>query len=394
MNKTPIRTNTRYRHVKERLLQDLLAIHAADGEEGLLTQTQLQERYGVSRPTISKALNELAAEGVIVRGTGRGSYIPAGSVPSGGHKGTSPSADVIGFVAPSFAIDISQQVCFGLSRMARRRGFQVIMAAGETMTEEKKAVLGLVAAGARGLVIYPFARADWDDAPEYLGKDDLGVPYVLVDTGVPDQGPVHVEFDNARAAYEMTCRLIANGHRRIATIINMEGYRHPGLNARSQGYSEALRDSGIPYDHSLIMTAPPHLNQSSTVDILNNLLTLPEPPTAIIAMHEAKAIEITEELIKRGIRVPETIVVAGFDLTIVSSHFQPAFPTTAPDFGKLGEVACQKLLESLDSGEPLRPAHYILSVPVEFREPSPPFDRSNGENQPDPAVLIPETVSA
>src|SRR5438105_13632653 len=62
-----------YRRVKERIRSDLM--EATGGLERLPAERELEARYGVSRPTIRKALGELTAEGLLHRSPGSGSFV-------------------------------------------------------------------------------------------------------------------------------------------------------------------------------------------------------------------------------------------------------------------------------------------------------------------------------
>ena len=195
---------------------------------------------------------------------------------------------------------------------------------------------------------------------------NLGVPVVLLDTCTPAQGHAQIVFDNRRAGADMTRWLQAHGHRRIGLILYREEVHHPALEARYQGYQDALRDAGRALDSDLVRRVPPAEQHAALEAALTDLLALPEPPTAMIASNDLMAVEIIEILSSRGVPVPAGVAVAGFDNLAVARRYRPAFPTTAPDFEQMGEIACQTLLDSLAAGT--RPVQtYILSVPLLIR---------------------------
>jgi len=80
---------------------------------------------------------------------------------------------------------------------------------------------------------------------------------------------------------------------------------------------------------------------------------------------------IIRALQKMGVSVPEQVRVVGFDDLETSRFFQPAFPTSQPDFARLGEIAVEVLDEWLNRRQST-PRTYILSVPVLWREPRAP----------------------
>ena len=368
-----MKTDPLYLQVKQSLIADLPLWQMEDGSGRLPTLNELQPRYRASRPTISKALAALAAEGLLVKEAGRGTFALAPTPPAAAP--TMPSRLTIGYLAP-LAADLPQTAFRGIDRIARRRDCRVLMAgSGSDVEQEEAAVREMIAAGASGLILYPALRRD--QTPDYLQDADLGVPLVLIDMCCPEQGHMQVVFDNKRAGYQMTQRLLAQGHRRIALIQEDLELYHPPLEARLKGFGNALRDAGLSLDDALIRTVNLQALDTSLpirpVDlaamlepVIDGLLALPEPPSAVIACDDIMAIELIELLKRRGVRVPEEMAVTGFDNRADARHFQPAFPTTQPDFELMGEVACEALLERLDTGvSPMQ--NYLLPAPLLIR---------------------------
>ena len=93
---------------------------------------------------------------------------------------------------------------------------------------------------------------------------------------------------------------------------------------------------------------------------------MPEPPDEIIACNDIMAMDLIERLSDRGVRIPNDICIAGFDNSLASHRFKPAFVTTAPDFENLGVIAYETLLDGLEAGS-LPPQVYILPAPLLVR---------------------------
>ncbi len=251
---------------------------------------------------------------------------------------------------------------------------------GGSVAHEHEAVLELIAAGVRGLILYPALRPS--DAPDFLCSEALGVPVVLIDVCRPEQGHTQVVFDNKRACTQMTRWLLGQGHRHIALIGEDAGLGHPTLDAREDGYREALGEQGMTVDEGLLWRIPLQaLGERLPVQprdlapllepVVESLLGLREPPSAVIACDDIMAIELIELLSGRGVRVPEAVTVVGFDNRVASRHYRPAFPTTQPDFETMGEVACEALLDDLQADLQSRAVavrRYILPAPLLVRQ--------------------------
>ncbi|BDI34560.1 putative transcription regulator [Capsulimonas corticalis] len=358
-----MRSEPLYLRLKEQIREDLLAGRARGEGDRLATLNELQIQYDASRPTISKALTALAAEGLLVKEAGRGTFALA---PASARDANPPRLS-IGFIAPLTRAELPQNAFRGIDLIAHRRSARVLMAsAGDSVEHERVAAHDLAASGVRGLIIYPTVRQGRTQEGDYLVHEDLGVPVVLIDTCTPEQGHAQVRFDNKRAGFQMTQWLLEQGHKRIGVITYREEAHHPSLEARYKGYREALQERGVAYDPALVQRIPPGAQAVRLEAVIDEMLALASPPTAIVAAYDPLAVEVIQYLAQRGVSVPDQITVVGFDNNTQSRHFQPAFSTTAPDFEAMGEIACEMLLDAIESGQ--SPSQtYILPVPLLVR---------------------------
>ena len=349
------------------------------------TESQLQERYNVSRPTISKALTSLVAEGVLARVPGHRGFVvvspetkPREAILRIGHVAVA-SSTVSGVPTLDPRMQRREE---GIRRVAERRNCRVLSGmSGLSVAGERAAVADLLSAGVQGLIISPLPRSPEEAQSDYLLHEDLGVPVVLA--GMVPQGNPHtsVEFDHWQTGYDITTRLLSQGHTRIGILTRSNEVYYEPLRERLQGYQDAHHDHSLSVDPSLVLALPPTLSPArrstclhTTLDtLLDRWLTLPEPPTALLALEDLVAIELIELLQQQGIRVPEDMAVFGFGNLEIGQHFRPAFPTTAPDFLRMGELACTVLLNRMASGK-LPPRTYVLPVPLLLRSTPSPSD--------------------
>ena len=101
-----------------RVFQELLAKiasgrYAASGK--LPSEAQLGERFGVSRPTVGRALKDLQAQGLIERRAGSGTFLDPGSAPAR----EKPSCE-LGLLIPRLGTtEIFEVICGELAGLAR-----------------------------------------------------------------------------------------------------------------------------------------------------------------------------------------------------------------------------------------------------------------------------------
>ncbi len=375
-----------YLQVKERIRKEFtvpadIALDDESRTARLPTLEELQLRIQVSRPTISKALAALAAEGFLIKEKGRGTFALAnyGIAPNNSSQ-QSVQAPTVGFIAPLFGAELPQRTLAGIDRIAYRRGYRVVMAgSGDNVVRERATAHEMIARGVSGLIIYPTIRKGKAAFNDYLCDDaqrkdevsEFDVPVVLVDTATPSQGHAQVLFDNRRAGYQVVKWLIEQERNRVGIILYSESTNHPSLEDRLQGYRSALVDAGIGLrPEYIIRVEPPGVGRqvAGAVEQFLNL-SLDCRPQAIIAADDIMAIAVIKELAAREISVPQDMHVFGFDNRLEARHFEPSFPTTSPDFESLGEVACDMLIDGIETGlSKLNPRTYIISVPLLVRD--------------------------
>ena len=86
----------------------------------LPSEAQLVERFGVSRPTVARALRDLQAEGLIERRAGSGTFVR-------GDSPTSTQTRVLGLLVPERGTtEIFEAICGELGALARVHGFGLL----------------------------------------------------------------------------------------------------------------------------------------------------------------------------------------------------------------------------------------------------------------------------
>jgi LacI family transcriptional regulator len=149
---------------------------------------------------------------------------------------------------------------------------------------------------------------------------------------------------NWQGAYDATEYLIKLGHMRIGFVT---GSQDLGCAVdRLAGYRAALRTYHIPEDPLLIYEGT--FFQPDGYAGASAFLDLPNPPTAIFASNDVMAMGAMDAVRNRGIRIPDSISVIGFDDIPQASLVRPALATVQQPLEKMGRVATQMLLDLLE----------------------------------------------
>ncbi len=131
---------------------------------------------------------------------------------------------------------------------------------------------------------------------------EAGVPVVLVNRAIPARSLDNVRWDNRGGIIAAVDHLVELGHRRIAHLV---GPAHrQSTNDRIAGYRDALYESGIDYDASLVARAGYDDDPETWAEAALGLLQVPDAPTAIIAADDIVAGMVMRSLAICGIRHP------------------------------------------------------------------------------------------
>jgi AraC-like DNA-binding protein len=196
---------------------------------------------------------------------------------------------------------------------------------------------------------------------------EKGKPVVLLERLPSDDREFDwVGVDNVISARQIVEHLIGMGHRSIAHVTTYE--KVSSVQDRLKGYCQALKAAGLPNRPELIV---PHGNDQRGITVpiatLRALFDLPDPPTAIFAIHDWAAFLTMVSLHLMGIRVPEEVVVAGFDGIERYRQDRPLLTTAEIPFERMGRQAARLVLDRLQNRRWNSVRHVSLEAPLRAR---------------------------
>ncbi|MFD7425699.1 LacI family DNA-binding transcriptional regulator [Streptomyces sp. NPDC059818] len=197
---------------------------------------------------------------------------------------------------------------------------------------------------------------------------ESSVPLVLIDpVNVPDDFVPSIGATNFSGGMAATEHLLSLGHRRIGMI----GGRPDAQcsQARVAGHLAALASAGIASDPALLRNG--FFRFDPSLRAAQELLDLPEPPTAIFAASDGQALGVVEAARTRGLRVPQDVSVVGFDDALASQYTSPPLTTVRQPFADMGRAAVRALLR-LAAGQPLDSHRVELATGLIVRESTSP----------------------
>ena len=227
----------------------------------------------------------------------------------------------------------------GIETTLAEHGQALLLQVVPDQESERRNYETLAASGRVDGVFLTDLRVD-DPRPALL--ESLGLPSVVIAPApIECRWPV-VAVDDRPGIVAAVEHLVALGHRRIAHVAGPMEFVHS--RSRQQAWADTLAASGLEESPCVWSDFSPSGGAHATQELLD----LPEPPTAIVYANDLMAIAGTSAAQARGLHVPDDLSVTGFDDTAISGYLRPPLTTVRTDAVAWGRAAAQCLLQLVD----------------------------------------------
>lgn len=170
--------------------------------------------------------------------------------------------------------------------------------------------------------------------------ESTGTPFVRLAPGSSKPEEFSVSTNDRDISAEMTRHLIDLGHRRIAFI---RGHKqHKAVTQRLKGYQDALREHRLEVDETLVESGDNSIGSGEAC--AERLLSLTPRPTAIFAANDDMAAGVLRVALKRGLKVPEDLSIAGCDDIALCRQLYPTLTTIRQPLAAMAERAASMLI--------------------------------------------------
>ncbi|HMI64005.1 MAG TPA: LacI family DNA-binding transcriptional regulator [Puia sp.] len=252
------------------------------------------------------------------------------------------STMTIGVMASELNAGITTSVLAGIERVANEAGYGIIItdSAQSPMKETANAanlfqrrVDGVIASIAPGT----------DNLDHFRHFSEKKIPVIFLDRAARLADSTSVLIDNALCGYMATKHLIDQGCRRIAHITS--DIQHVIFSQRYNGYLDALKESKIVYDISLLLIAAP--TEEASEAAAKQILSLDPLPDGVFVTDDFAAAVLIRAFLEKGIRVPQDIAVVGFNNDVIGRLIKPTLSTVNYPGKEVGETAARILIDRL-----------------------------------------------
>ncbi len=249
---------------------------------------------------------------------------------------------LIALIVPTLNDYFYVQVLRGILKGTYGRGYKIIVFETHEQGEiEAEICFSLLKAGVDGLLIAPSKTTR--DANSLKALKQNGLPFVFFDRILGDIDADRVLEDDFRGAYQAVSHLIARGCKQIAMFSSSQQWIW--AQKRQLGYIQSLQDHHITVNRKLIVEVD---GMAEIKQLVNDLISR-YAIDGMFACHDIMAIELMDELKKKGFLIPENVAVCGFGNDPSGRFVSPALTTVDRNGLKMGKIAVDLLMERIQN---------------------------------------------
>jgi LacI family transcriptional regulator len=306
---------------------------------GTPTLRDVASAAGVSTASVSRALTrpELVAEAsreAILSVARELGYIPNAAARTLSGRGSK----MVGAVFGNLDDPVAGRAIDALMARLEEDGWALMLATARDGVEASVRMRELVARGCDGLAFFD-VDVPADPAAPFPVRP---VPCACIDQEAPGEAMHTIGFDRGRALALGARYLRELGHRRIGLFglghARLVGAVHDALAGTDVTLIDAAAESGI-------------RGSSAVRDMLEMVLAMPDPPTALVCGSDVLAAAILRECALQGVLVPGRLSLVGFGDTDLARHTRPGLTTLRVPAHEAGIAAAEFLLAAM-AGEP------------------------------------------
>ena len=188
-------------------------------------------------------------------------------------------------------------------------------------------------------------------------------PLVISYAFTEQPGISSVEFDDMKAACDMTTALIKSGHKKIAVIAGTKTNIH--TTRRLEGFKKAMQENNLSVQEADIKYG--NWDAESGYENAKTLLEGSEY-TAVFCFNDLMAAGVYDYLYEKKLVPGKDISVAGFDNRTVSRFLKPALTTVEIPLVEIGRKSAELLLNQINNPDEFKPQQYFVQCGIIERD--------------------------
>lgn len=253
---------------------------------------------------------------------------------------------LIGVIIPKISSESIGKVVEGILSVLNQHGYQILLA--DTQNNPKKELEYLETFKSRqvdGIII--LGTVYTNEHKKILKK--VKVPIVIIGQNWPEY---HCVFhDDYNASYNLTQLFIDKGKKNLGFVGVSTQDKSVGKQ-RYEGFVNAVSDANLQTLKNQYVVS--EFNMDSGYEKVQELLEINPNLDGIICATDSIAIGAISYLKEKGIKIPETMFIAGFGGSRLSSVPTPTLTTVRFDYEESGRIAATVMMEIQEKNKKMR----------------------------------------
>lgn len=305
----------------------------------MVTIKEVAEEAGVSVATVSRVINQngYVSEETLKKVKGvieKLNYKPNSIARSLYHK----ISNMIGLIVPDITNPFFPELARAVEDVAMMYGFRVVLCNSDQEPEKEMKYIDLFKEKyVDGIIIATQSH-------ESQFYSDLNIPIVALDR-VGDTSIPSVVSNNYNGAKKLTELLLQKGVKNIAHIRGPKNIS--SSEARYQGFVDAVEGKSVNYT---ISEADFQLKDAERK--AEQFFETHTGVDGIFCSNDTIAAGFLKVALKKGIKVPEELQIAGFDGSFFGEFIYPELTTVSQPIYDMGAVAARLLIKIIQGNKP------------------------------------------
>ncbi|MEP4546112.1 MAG: gluconate operon transcriptional repressor GntR [Saccharospirillum sp.] len=300
------------------------------------TLQDIADRVGATKMTVSRCLRTPDAVSENLRQRIFAAAEELGYIPNRGPDMLSRSTSrAIGVLLPSLTNQVFADVIMGIEKVTEPAGYHLMMSHyGYSIETEERSLASLLSYNVDGVILSESQHTQ----RTIRMLDTAGIPAVEIMDSRTRPFQQAVGFDNVEASYDMVCEMIRRGRQQVL-------YLAVRLDARTlqrqEGYQRAMAEHGLT-PQTLRITS--RSSYSVGASLMASVLEEYPETDGIFCTNDDVAVGAYFECMKRGVKVPEQMAIAGFHGHDVGQVMSPRLASVITPREAVGERAAYELM--------------------------------------------------
>lgn len=265
------------------------------------------------------------------------------------------SSQFIGLIFPNIQNPFFTALATEIEQLLFEKGYKVIIATSANNIEKEQQYLQMLAANqVEGIIT----------SSHNLGiasYQDNFLPIVSYDRHLADNIPF-VQEDNYRGGYLIGEYLVAQGAKKLLVLCDNDPSASPTAQ-RYVGFADAIANKSALIEYNINSNSSEFASAEEMAAIVD--LIVAENIDGVFAYNDMMAVQLQNALRSANIRVPEDVIVAGYDGSPIVQQLHPDLPTIIQPIHE----AAQRLIDVLFAEINQEALPDLETLPVSLHKP-------------------------